>query len=192
MHIAANILELATTAPEGTVLTAKSLLHFGSRAAVDQALSRLARTGALLRIGRGVYVAPVRSRFGTYAPSPPLVMTALSAVTGETIVPGMGSAANVLGFTTQNPVRYVYLTSGRGRRLQVGGHEVELQHAPAWLLGGVAARALASFGPLAVRSAARQLRPTLPTAERERLLRERSLQPTWLAEAVSEVFAVDA
>ncbi len=41
--------------PEGVPVLAKGLLHLGNRAAVDQALSRLVRRGALLRAGRGVY-----------------------------------------------------------------------------------------------------------------------------------------
>ena len=50
--------------PEGTPVVAKELLHLGSRAAVDQALSRLVRRGTLMRAGRGIYVRPVESRFG--------------------------------------------------------------------------------------------------------------------------------
>ena len=40
--------------PEGAPIAAKSLLHLGNRAAVDQALSRLAERGRLMRAGRGV------------------------------------------------------------------------------------------------------------------------------------------
>ena len=47
-----EILEHSRTVPEGALLTAKGLLHLGQRAAVDQALSRLARRGKLLRAGR--------------------------------------------------------------------------------------------------------------------------------------------
>lgn len=43
-------------------------IHRGSRAAVDQTLSRLARSGELLRAGRGVYVLPVKGKFGARAP----------------------------------------------------------------------------------------------------------------------------
>ena len=67
--LAAQVLEHASGMPEGVPLVAKELLHLGNRAAVDQALSRLARRGALLRAGRGIYVLPVESRFGTRAPS---------------------------------------------------------------------------------------------------------------------------
>ena len=40
--LAKQVLEHASGAPEGTPLVAKELLHLGSRAAVDQVLSRLA------------------------------------------------------------------------------------------------------------------------------------------------------
>ncbi|MDY7578786.1 hypothetical protein RGU70_10690 [Herbaspirillum sp. RTI4] len=65
--LAKQVSEHATGAPEGTPLVAKELLQLGSRAAVDQVLSRLVQRGALLRAGRGIYVLPVESRFGTRA-----------------------------------------------------------------------------------------------------------------------------
>ena len=42
-----RILELASSAPEATPLCPGALLHLGGRAAVDQALSRLARSRSL-------------------------------------------------------------------------------------------------------------------------------------------------
>ena len=67
--LAKLVLEHAAGLPEGTPLAAKELLHLGSRAAVDQVLSRLVRRGTLLRAGRGIYVRPVESLFGTRSPS---------------------------------------------------------------------------------------------------------------------------
>ena len=87
----------------------------GTRAAVDQALSRLSKEGKLLRVARGAYVAPVSSRFGTRAPTPEKVVEALAAQSGELVVPHGAIAANTLGLTQQVPVREVYLTSGRTR-----------------------------------------------------------------------------
>jgi hypothetical protein len=55
--------------PEGAAVSAKELLHLGNRVAIDQALSRLAERGRLIRARRGVYVCPVTGRFGTRAPS---------------------------------------------------------------------------------------------------------------------------
>src|ERR1700675_1490252 len=66
--LATRIIEHGNGLPEGTPVVAKELLHLGSRAAVDQALSRLVRRGTLMRAGRGIYVRPVESRFGARPP----------------------------------------------------------------------------------------------------------------------------
>ncbi len=50
-------------------MSARELLHLGERAAVDQALSRLVRPGELLRVRRGLFASPVKTRFGNRAPS---------------------------------------------------------------------------------------------------------------------------
>jgi hypothetical protein len=60
--LATRIMEHGNGLPEGTPVVAKEMLHLGSRAAVDQALSRLVRRGTLMRAGRGIYVRPVESR----------------------------------------------------------------------------------------------------------------------------------
>ena len=53
-----SILSHAQSLPEGGVVSPKEFLHLGSRAAVDQALSRLTKEGKLLRVARGTYVTP--------------------------------------------------------------------------------------------------------------------------------------
>ncbi|HEY5330609.1 MAG TPA: DUF6088 family protein, partial [Acidobacteriaceae bacterium] len=120
--------------PEGKHITAKELLHLGNRAAVDQVLSRLAKSGQLLRVSRGLYVAPVQSRFGARPPSASKTVESLGEQRGETVVRHGAAAANALGLTTQVPVREVYLTSGPSRELKLGAQVVELRHAPSWQL----------------------------------------------------------
>ena len=79
------VLRHARNQPEGVPLTAKGLLHLGSRAAVDQTLSRLARSGDLLRAGRGLYVLPIEGRFGSRAPALEKTAEALATQLGERI-----------------------------------------------------------------------------------------------------------
>ena len=148
-----QIVSYAVESPEGTLLCPSALLHLGSRAAVDQALSRLARKGELMRVCQGVYVRLIQTGFGPRPPAVEKVIASLSALWGETIVPCGGAAANALGLTTQVPVRSVYLTSGPSRQLNLGELAVELRHAPRWQLvaphrpAGDAVRALAWLGP---------------------------------------------
>lgn len=186
-----RIMEYAGRLPEATPLCPGILLHLGNRAAVDQALSRLARSGKLMRVCQGVYVRPVETRFGRCAPRIGKVIEALSALWGETIVPCGGAAANILGLTTQNPVREVYLTSGRNRRLRFGGLTVELRHAPRWQLAaphrraGEVIRALAWLGPEEVEDHLETVLPMLSDEDLDELSTARAVMPNWMAEPVS-------
>lgn len=182
----------AQSLPEGGILTAKGLLHFGSRAAVDQALSRLAKAGKLIRAARGTYVVPVKSRFGSRPPSPHEVVRFLPSILGENVEPHGIAAANWLGLTTQVPVRPVYVTLGPSRKLQLGSQTLELQHVPRWQMlmasrpAGKAIRALAWLGENNAPSAVHTLRAKLSAEEWGALAASRSALPTWMAKVLSE------
>lgn len=191
MTLPESITRHAKSLPEGGVLSPKEFLHLGSRAAVDQAFSRLTKEGKLLRIARGSYAMPVSSRFGTRAPAPGRVVESLAARSGETVVPHGAAAANTLGLTQQVPIREAYVTSGRTRRLKFGRSEVTLKHAPRWMLAlggsaGAAVRAMAWMGPPHVRESLATLHRTLPAAEWQTLTTSRAALPSWMAKAVGE------
>ena len=192
-----RIVEHAGSLPEAVPICPGTLLHLGNRAAIDQALSRLARSGKLMRICQGVYMRPVGTRFGPCAPSVDKALNALADLWHETIVPSGGAAAHVLGLTTQIPVRSVYLTSGPGRRLHFGKLNVELRHAPRWQLAaprrraGEVIRALAWLGPAEVRSGLQDLLPSLSAEDVDELAEARATMPHWMAEPVSMLVARD-
>ncbi len=189
--LSTRILGEVATLPEATPIYARGLLHLGSRAAIDQALSRLVRVGKLLRASRGLYLRPIETRFGPRTPSVEAVLTTLQAETGETIAPSGAAAANTLGLTTQVPVRTVYLTSGPSRRLRFGAQMVELQHAPRWQLtfpgrpAGEVVRALAWCGRERAAELMSRLKHMLSTETVEELSRARGRMPTWMAEQIS-------
>ena len=189
------IMEYASETPEGALLCPNALLHLGTRSAVDQALSRLARNGRLMRICQGMYAHPVETRFGIRPPKIEKVISSLSVLTGETIVPSGGASANVLGLTTQVPVRTVYLTSGPDRYLKLGELRVELRHAPSWQLvaprrkGGDAIRALAWLGSREIDEHVGMIRRGLTDDELRELAELRASMPTWMAEPVSRMIA---
>ena len=189
------IMQYASESPEGTALCPNTLLHLGSRAAVDQALSRLARSGRLNRVCQGVYVSPVETRFGLRPPAAEKVIASLADLWVETIVPSGGAAANSLGLTTQVPVKPVYLTSGPNRELKLGETTVDLRHAPRWQLvapnrlAGDAVRALAWFGPDEVEEKLRVIGRKLSAEDLNELASARAIMPAWIAEPVSEMVA---
>ncbi|MDE2999058.1 MAG: DUF6088 family protein [Gemmatimonadota bacterium] len=190
-----RIMKLGAESPEGALLCPSALLHMGSRAAIDQALSRLARKGEILRVCQGVYVRPIQTRFGPRPPSVEKVIASLSALWSETIVPCGGAAANALGLTTQVPVRSVYLTSGPARRLFLGKLTVELRHAPRWQLAaphrpaGAVVRALSWLGPDEVEAGLGVIGRKLAAEDFRELAASCAVMPAWMAEPVSEMVA---
>ena len=192
IRLTEQIMAHAAGLPEGAPVSAKGLLHLGNRAAVDQALSRLTERGQLIRAGRGIYMRPIASRFGIRAPSVEQAVEALATQKGEIIVSTGAAAANALGLTTQVPVRTVYLTSGRSRKMQVGRQVLELRHAPRWQLAlanrpaGEAVRALAWLGPEKAEAALTTLKRKMPPGVFRELVAAAPQFPTWLARCVGK------
>ncbi len=189
-ELATTVLRHAKKLPEGGIVSSKEFLHLGTRANVDQVLSRLARKELLLRIGRGMYTRPVKSRFGIRPPSSRAVIKAISQRTGETIVPSGAVAANALGLSTQIPMRELFLTSGPSRSIKLGRRQVELRHAPQWQVrtgvAGAALRALLSLGENVSAATMNQLWAGLTPGEQKQLKASVGLAPVWLATTVSQ------
>ncbi len=191
--IAERIMIQARALPEGEPLFAKQLLGLGTRAAVDQALSRLAKSGALLRVGRGIYARPIESRFGTRPPEMGKLVEAIAEARGETVASHGATAANALGLTTQVPTRSVYLTTGRSRTLNLGKLKIELQHVAPWQLtlagkpGGEIVRALAWLGPERSQEVSSLLKRKAPRGAIEEVARARMRLPDWMARQVGEL-----
>ncbi len=192
-HLAETILSVAQALPEGGLLSAKEFLHLASRAAVDQTLTRLTREGKLMRIGRGAYAAPVISRFGARPPSTEAVIKAIEFGQRRGDRCQRSHRSQRTGLTTQVPIREVFLTSGRSRKLQLGNRTVELKHGNRWQLvlgtrpAGMAIRALSWLGPEQASSALKMLYTKLPPAEWAAMRSARAVLPSWMARAVSEV-----
>jgi hypothetical protein len=188
-----KILDAAVHRPEGSLLAAKQFLALGKRDAIDQALRRLCSRGQLLKITRGRYALPVRSRFGTRPPSPELVIARLNEEQGEQLVSSGVAAANALGLTTQIPVQQTFLSRARSRkRYLFGKQELIMRQAPRWQFlladrpAGQAIRALAWLGPDQASAALPKLRQVLPQSEWNALMAVRAELPLWLAELLNE------
>ncbi|MBW6123172.1 hypothetical protein KZ843_09775 [Pseudomonas aeruginosa] len=185
-----TIIEHSRLLPEGGVLAPKEFLHLASRAAVDQAFSRLAKGGELMRISRGLYVAPVAGRFGKRAPATEKVISAIASKSHQVIALSGARAANTLGLTQHVSIREVFVTSGRPRILQLGKAQVRIEHAPQWqvtlgaTIAGDAVRALAWLGEIHVQEAVAKLRACLSSSDWQILKSHRSSLPPWMAEAI--------
>jgi len=76
----------------GWVFTPRDFLDVGSRAAVDQVLSRLVKQGMVRRLDRGIYDYPKQSTLlGTLSPNPDNIARAMAA--GDDVFPSGAMAA---------------------------------------------------------------------------------------------------
>lgn len=78
--------------------------------AVAQALSRLTRSGLLERLSKGTYYRSRQTSFGGSRPNPSAIRQLVAR--RKSLFPSGVTAANRLGFTTQNPRRGELATSG--------------------------------------------------------------------------------
>jgi Family of unknown function (DUF6088) len=173
------------------VCTPKDFLDIGTRAAVDQALSRLVKAGELRRIGCGLYDMPrISSVLKRSAPAN--VDAAIAAIARRDsvrIMPDGMVAANQLGLTNAVPAKASYVTDGATKTIKVDGRTIRLRHASPSVMhwaGKPAApviQALHWLGPNAAADTqvAATLRRRLPDLVKRDLIRHSRDLPGWAA-----------
>lgn len=176
------------------VFTPKDFLDLGSRAAVDQALSRLTRDGKIRRIERGLYDYPrVSTRLGQLSPNPDAVVQALARKTGSQILPSGARAANTLGLSTQVPARLVYLTDGPSRDVVIGRQRIQLRNTASKYFSGnsgadIAVQALRHLGRNTVDDTAiRKVRSALSDHDKRALRKTIGKVPDWMAPYIKQI-----
>jgi hypothetical protein len=191
-----KILDRIRRLGRGKVFIPKDFLDLGSRAAADQSLSRLVKSGAIQRLGRGLYHYPrVNERLGIpLGPDPDEIAEALARQTGSRVVPSGAVAANRLGLSTQVPARPVYLTDGRTRQVRVDGVVIQVRHtAPKELPVGsrtsaMVLQALRHLGQAAVDDrVVSRVRRALSAPQRRELLRDARYTTDWIAAVVRKI-----
>lgn len=177
------------------VFSGRDFLNLGSRAAVDQVLSRLARKGVIRRLRRGLYDVPRQSPvLGTLSPDPIVVAQAAAAGGSSRLQASGAYAANLLGLSEQVPGRIVFLTDGNTRRVTIGRQVIELRRAsPRNLIGagttaGTAFQALRYVGSKGV--TAKEvgiLRRTLSPQDRRALAALLPQAPVWMHPVLARI-----
>lgn len=120
----------------GWVFTPRDFFDVGSRAAVDQVLSRLVKQGLIRRLDRGLYDYPKQhSTIGILSPNPDGVARALAG--GDLVFPSGAVAANALGLSTQVPAKSFYVTNSTTCSRSIAGQTIKLKRARVTLLDNV-------------------------------------------------------
>lgn len=172
----------------GTVVLPTHFLDLGSREAVGISLHRLANSGDIRRIARGVYDYPIiDALLGELTPTIEAITKALTHRDKIRLQPSGAYALNLLGLSDQVPAKLVFLTEGESRKLKIGPMEIELRRttpknmASAGRLSGLVIQAFRALGKEHVTpKRIEQLKANIPLKERKNLLKDIALAPAWM------------
>lgn len=200
--IADRIMKRTLEHKTGWVFTPNDFADIGSRAAVDQALSRLVKDGRLRRVGRGLYDVPrFSSILKRIAPVDLRAAVAAIARRNGTKIMSSGSVyANQLGLTNMVPAKPVYDTDGYSRTVKISRTTVQFRHAPPNVMrwtgepGGPVIQALRWLGPYASKDSdvVPTLRHILPDYVKLDLARNIRYVPTWMRLIINNVTSDEA
>ena len=188
--IADRIMTRISENKTGWVCTPNDFVDMGSRAAVDQALSRLVKSGRLRRIGRGLYDVPrISDILKRVAPTNlDSAVTAIARRNNARVMSSGSVHANLLGLTNMVPAKPVYDTDGVSRTVRINRRTVQFRHAPPSVMrwagkpGAPVVQALRWLGPYASRDpdVVPILRRSLPDYVKTDLSQNIRYLPTWM------------
>lgn len=193
--VADTILRRIRAKRRGWVFTPKAFVDVGSRAAVDQALSRLTKSGTIRRLDRGIYDYPkLHPSLGALSPATDDLAQAVATKTGDAIFPSGAVAANQLGLSTQVPAKPAFLTNGPSRAKKVAGRTIVLRHARVPIVSSLsnkanfALQALSYLGKDNVDDKViRQCASRLDDSDLDDLGRALAQVPGWIANVISRI-----
>ncbi|HBR1265000.1 DUF6088 family protein [Klebsiella quasipneumoniae] len=131
MSVIALVRQRINRMRRGIPFSISGFYPLGSRTSVQQAMSRLAKEGMIVRVDRGFYARPKPLK---NIPSIKIVTSAEKVVAAwakergyKITIQGL-EAAYRLGMQTQAPVKRIYWSNGPSREFKVGNETVIVQH----------------------------------------------------------------
>lgn len=179
----------------GWVFTPGDFADLGSRVAVAVALTRHKKTKTIRQLARGLYDLPKQDPLiGQLSPSTDALIAALKRHHAIRIQPTGAYAANLLGLSTQVPMKLVFLTDGPNRLLYVGKQTLHFKHttprqmATADRISGLVIQALRYLGSRQVGdTVVAQLRQRLSGDDKQQLQRDLGYAPRWMLPTIRKL-----
>lgn len=112
-------------ARRGTLYFTDDFLAYGTAKAVSKALERLAASGEIVRVARGIYARLEKDPIlGAVKPGTEAIAEAIRRRDKAKIIVTGAMAMNALGLSTQVPINVVYLTDGTARTINLGRRKI--------------------------------------------------------------------
>lgn len=173
---------------KGAVFTPCHFLHLGNRDAVDVTLHRLAKTGDILRIARGIYYFPkTHPVLGILLPPAEKIAEAASEKGHHKLLPTGAYAANLLRLSEQVPAKYEYLSDGPSKKICTGKLTIEIKQTTLPLFKtstkefALIVLAFKYIGKPNINfERIEHLKELLPFIVREKLINDIAIAPAWM------------
>lgn len=186
--IDSHVLDRIRQRGPGWVFTPGDFTDVGGRVAVAVALTRHKKAKTIRQLARGLYDLPKHDPLiGELSPSTDAIIAALKRHGAIRIQPTGAYAANLLGLSTQVPMKLVFLTDGPNRLLHVGKQTLQFKRttprnmATADRITGSVIQALRYFGSRQVdEKIIAQLRQRLTEDDKNQLWQDLGFVPTWM------------
>lgn len=182
----------------GTLFFPEQFSDFAESTAIRKALQRLTEDGNIVRVAQGIYVIPKESLVGKVIPGAEEVAAAIAKRDRARIVPTGVHALNILGLSTQVPMRVVYLTDGAARIVRVGKQTINFKRttpknlAAQGQISGLVIQALKTIGKSKVEeSELKKIIAHLKKEKRENILHDSKLAPVWVAVIMKKALTID-
>jgi len=127
--IKSTIFKRLEESPDNTVFFLNDFSELGSTETVRKVMLQARLQGLITHLCHGIYLKPMRSRFGEVPPPLEHIAEAIAERDHVEIMPTGSTAANILGLSTQVPMIVSYLTSGSTRSIPIGKRVIQFKHA---------------------------------------------------------------
>ena len=126
MNIVNNIRTEVCEANPGTIFFNSDFQQYDEEY-VGKVLADLNRDGTIIRLSRGVYLKAEKTRFGLVYPPVEAIAKAIARRDNAEIIPCGDTVLHMLGFSTQVPMKYVFVTTGSARQIKVGNYTISFK-----------------------------------------------------------------
>lgn len=179
----------------GWVFTPNHFKALGSRDAIASALKRHKQSGLIRQLARGLYDYPKTDpELRPLQPSTDDIAKALAGRDAARLQPTGAYAANLLGLSTQVPMKVTYLTDGLSRTVQIGKRQITLKRttprnmATAGKVSGLVIQALRHLGQAHIdKQVIAQLARLLDAQAKSQLMKDIRYAPAWIADIIRDL-----
>lgn len=112
----------------GDIFFIADFTELGNYEAVRKSLQRLTKDDSIKRIAKGIYFLPKKhERLGIIYPHAEQIAKAIAKRDKARIIATGSTALNLLGLSTQIPMKVVFLTDGSARNIKVGSQTIQFK-----------------------------------------------------------------